>query len=127
MKIHASAENYLEAILILSKSGNPVRSVDVSAHLDYTKPSVSIAMKKLRSDNYIEVDENGFITLTDSGLQIAESMYERHLLLSDWLVSLGVNKELATEDACKIEHCISDKSFDCLKAFLRSDKCQQKQ
>ena len=115
--MHKSAENYLETILMLSKNGN-VRSVDISAELEFSKPSVSIAMKKLRLDGYIEIDQNGYITLTDSGLSIAESMYERHTILSDWLISIGVDKQTALDDACKIEHVISEDSFLAIKGFL---------
>ena len=115
MKIQESAENYLETILMLSKSGK-VRSVDISAELDFTKPSVSVAMKKLRTDGYIEVDSGGFITLTERGKAIAEKMYERHLLLSRWLMSLGVCEETAIRDACKIEHVISEESFGAIAA-----------
>lgn len=117
MKIQESAENYLETILILSKNGNPVRSVDISAELDYTKPSVSVAMKKLRLDGYIKVDSNGFITLTDRGKTVAESMYERHQIISNWLVSLGIDEKTAIEDACRIEHVISEQSFLAIKKY----------
>ena len=122
MGIQESAENYLETILILSQGEKPVRSIDISAELDYTKPSVSVAMKKLRLDGYIKIDSNGFITLTESGRNIAESMYERHLFISDWLVSLGVDKKTATSDACRMEHVISEQSFSAIKEHIRLSK-----
>ena len=118
MKIQESAENYLETILILSQSGNPVRSVDISNELDFTKPSVSVAMKKLRMDGYIETDGDGFITLTDSGREIAEAVYERHMLISDWLIYLGVDRKIAVQDACKIEHVMSVQSFSAMKKHI---------
>jgi len=119
MKIQESAENYLETILILSKNGGRVRSVDISMELDYTKPSVSVAMKKLRADGYIIVDDSGNISLTDSGRKIAESIHERHLIISDWLVSLGVDRVTAGEDACRMEHVISEQSFEAIKNFIQ--------
>lgn len=115
MTIHESAENYLETILILSKKETPVRSIDIANELDYTKPSVSVAMKNLRKNGCIEVDESGYITLTNRGREIAESMYERHILLSEWLVSIGVDRQNALEDACKIEHVISPESFTAIR------------
>ena len=117
MKILESAENYLETILMISEKLQHVRSVDIATELNYSKPSVSIAMKKLRENGLITVDGDGFITLTESGRAIAEKMYERHSLLSDWLTYLGVSKETALEDACRIEHVISEESFECLKKF----------
>jgi len=115
MKIQESAENYLETILFLEKKLNQVRSIDIANELNYSKPSVSIAMKNLRNNGYIEIDENGYIILTNTGLEIAKKMYERHVLLSKWLISLGVNPDIATEDACKIEHVISSESFEAIK------------
>ena len=115
MNIHESAENYLETILILSRSQSAVRSIDIVNELDYTRPSVSVAMKNLRESGYIVMDEDGYITLTDSGRTIAETMYERHILLSGWLIQLGVDRETALEDACKIEHVISAASFEAIK------------
>lgn len=117
MKTQESTENYLETILILSQRGNKVRSVDISNELDYTKPSVSVAMKKLRLEGYIEV-ENGFISLTESGREIAESMYERHVVISDWLIFLGVDKQTAVDDACKMEHVMSEQSFAAIKEHI---------
>lgn len=119
MAINESAENYLETILILSKSHPVVRSVDVANKLDFKKSSVSVAMKKLRENNHIIVSPEGFITLTESGLKIAESIYERHEVISTWLIDLGVTKEIAIEDACRIEHVISTESFDALKKHIR--------
>ena len=115
MKILESAENYLETILILHKRNGNVRSIDIVNELDYTKPSVSIAMKHLRENGFIEMDRAGYITLLDSGREIAERMYERHTLLSKWLISLGVSAETASEDACRIEHVLSSESFDAIK------------
>ena len=115
MKILESAENYLETILILHKRNGNVRSIDIVNELDYTKPSVSIAMKHLRENGFIEMDRAGYITLLDSGREIAERMYERHTLLSKWLISLGVSAETASEDACRIEHVLSTESFEAIK------------
>ena len=99
------------------KMGN-VRSIDIAHELEFKKSSVSVAMKNLRENGYIRVDDNGFITLTDAGRQIAETMYERHLLLSRWLMELGVNEKTAVEDACKMEHVISKESFEAIKNHL---------
>ncbi len=115
MKILESAENYLETILILHKRNGNVRSIDIANELDYTKPSVSIAMKHLREDGFIEMDRAGYITLCPSGMEIAEKIYERHTLLSKWLISLGVSPEIAAEDACRIEHVLSTETFDAIK------------
>ena len=125
MKIHESAENYLETILILSRGGNPVRSIDIVNELDYTKPSVSIAMKNLRSVGHIEMDSDGFITLTDSGKKIAETMYERHMLISDWLIFLGVDKQTAVNDACRMEHVMSKQSFAAIKKHIENKNNNQ--
>ena len=119
MKTHESAENYLETILILGHSGNPVRSIDVVNELDYSRPSVSVAMKNLREKGYITVTADGYITLTENGQKIAESMYERHMLISDWLVFLGVDKKTAANDACKMEHAMSEKSFSAIKDHIK--------
>jgi Mn-dependent DtxR family transcriptional regulator len=115
MKILESAENYLETILILQKRNGSVRSIDIVNELDYTKPSVSIAMKHLRENGYIEMDKSGHITLLDAGLEIAEMMYERHTSLTNFLIALGVSPETAKEDACRIEHIISQESFEAIK------------
>lgn len=118
MKVNESAENYLETILMLSKKLPVVRSVDIANELGFKKSSVSIAMKNLRDKKHITVSDTGFITLTDSGRQIAEMIFERHELISSWLISLGVDKETALEDACKIEHVISQESFEAIKNYV---------
>ena len=115
MQINESAENYLETILILSKKLPVVRSVDIGTELGFKQSSVSIAMKNLREKQHITVSDSGYITLTQSGREIAEDIYERHELLSQWLTALGVAPEIAAEDACKIEHVLSKESFDALK------------
>lgn len=116
-----SSENYLETILILSKKLPVVRAVDISNELGFKKSSVSIAMKNLRNKNHITVTDSGFIYLTDSGRAIAEMIYERHELLTSWLVKLGVDADTAAEDACKIEHVISAKSFDAIKRHVNQE------
>lgn len=113
-----SAENYLETILILSKKLPVVRSVDIANELGFKKSSVSIAMKNLREKNHITVTDAGFIYLTESGQKIAEMVYERHEFLSEWLTKLGVPSNIATEDACKIEHILSKESYDAIKTFV---------
>ncbi len=113
-----SAENYLETILILSKKLPVVRSVDIANELNFKKSSVSIAMKNLREKNQITVTDSGFIYLTESGREVAEMIYERHEFLTDWLVSLGVDKDVAAEDACKMEHVISKESFAAIKSHI---------
>ena len=118
MNIHESAEDYLEAILILREQLGMVRSIDIVHHLDYTKPSVSVAMKNLRQNGYVQMDDQGHITLTPSGQAIADTMYERHTLLSNWLIYLGVDPRTAAEDACRMEHAISDESFAKLKMAI---------
>ena len=118
MNIYESAEDYLEAILRLQQRKGSVRSIDIANELDVTKPSVSVAMKKLRENGYIEVDSGGYISLLEKGRIIAEKMYERHTLLSDWLIALGVDPKTAVEDACRIEHVISAESFEAIKAHV---------
>ena len=118
MIVNESAENYLETILVLSKQLPVVRSVDVANELGFKKSSVSVAMKNLREKNHITVTKAGFIYLTDSGREIAEMIYERHTLLSTWLETLGVDKEIAAQDACKMEHVISKESFDAIKRHI---------
>ena len=115
MEIHASAENYLETILILQKRNGQVRSIDVVNELGVTKPSVSVAMKNLRQSGMIEVDANGYITLLAEGQTIAEKIYERHTILTEWLIQIGVPTDIADKDACKIEHVISAESFLAIK------------
>ena len=116
MKIHESAENYLETILILQKRQGQVRSIDIAGELSFSKPSVSVAMKNLRLNGYIDVSKDGYITLSDRGREIAEKIYERHTLFSDWLIALGVSPQVAAEDACRIEHVISNETFEAFKA-----------
>lgn len=120
MQIRESAENYLETILILSqrKGKGEVRSIDIVNELEFSKPSVSVAMKNLRENGYITVDKDGYIRLTDKGLEIAEKMYERHTLLSQWLIKLGVDEKVAVEDACRMEHVISAESFAAIKKHI---------
>lgn len=125
MNINESAENYLETILILSKSHPVVRSVDVATELDFKKSSVSVAMKKLRESNHIQVSPEGYITLTPSGREIAECIYERHQLISSWLMILGVQEKTAIHDACRIEHIISEESFQALKKAVYELREQQ--
>lgn len=120
MNINESAENYLETILILSKSHPVVRSVDVATELDFKKSSVSVAMKKLRESNHIQVSPEGYITLTPSGREIAECIYERHQLISSWLIRLGVDPKVAVADACRMEHVISAESFEAIKRHINS-------
>lgn len=126
MKIQESAENYLETILVLQKRNGHVRSIDIVNELNFTKPSVSIAMKNLRQNGLIEVDANGYITLLDSGLEIANTIYERHTILTEWLIQMGVSAEVADEDACKIEHVISTESFFAIKKEYLSKKRGEK-
>ena len=116
MRIQESAENYLETILILKKRSGHVRSIDIANELSYSKPSVSVAMRNLREQDCITMCEDGLISLTEKGRKIAESVYERHTLFTQWLVSLGVDPAIAAHDACRIEHVISEESFKRLKA-----------
>ena len=118
MKIQESAENYLETILVLHKRKGIVRSIDIANEMNFSKPSVSVAMKNLRLGGYIKVDDDGNITLLDKGLEIAEKIYERHTLLPSWLASMGVDPEVAAEDACRMEHVISSETFDALKRHV---------
>ena len=118
MHINESAENYLETILMLSKTLPVVRSVDIATELGFKKSSVSIAMKNLREKQYITVTNAGYIYLTDAGREIAEMIYERHELFSTWLISLGVDEKVAAEDACKMEHAISKESFEAIKKCI---------
>ena len=122
MKIQESAENYLETILMLGHTKPHVRSIDIANELDFSKPSVSVAMKNLRQNGYIQVDGNGYITLTDAGRKIAETMYERHTMLSSWLVYLGVDQKTAVEDTCRMEHVLSADSFEAIKRHITSCK-----
>ena len=118
MSLYESGQMYLETIYVLSKSQNLVRAIDVSEHMGYSKPSVSRAVSTLKKDGYLIVNEEGGLQLTDKGLEVAQTMYERHTVLTKLLMLLGVDEETATEDACRMEHVISDKSFDAMKAHM---------
>lgn len=120
MKVHESAENYLETILVLSHSNPHVRSIDIVNELGFSKPSVSVAMKNLRQHGYITMDSDGFIQLTEKGTSIAEMIYERHNFISQWLIHLGVDKKQALDDACRIEHVISAESFAAIKTHVEN-------
>ncbi len=115
MNLQESGEMYLETILILSKSNSCVRSMDVAEYMGYSKPSISRAVGILKKGGFVTVDENGYLTLTESGAEVANKIYERHQLLTEFLMHLGVDEKTAAEDACKIEHDISDKSFEAIK------------
>ena len=117
-----SLEDYLETILMLQKSRGQVRSIDIANEMNFTKPSVSVAMKNLREKQYITMDSIGYITLTEAGRQRAEDVLERHTILADLLMSIGVSKETALADACKVEHDLSEESFEAIKRALRSSK-----
>ena len=118
--VNESAENYLETILVLSQTLPVVRSVDVANELGFKKSSVSVAMKNLREKNHITVTDAGFIYLTESGKQIAEMIHERHQILSSWLMSIGVPEEIASEDACKLEHVLSKESYEAIKKYTKA-------
>ena len=120
MKIQRSAEDYLETMLMMKEQHGYVRSIDVAEHLGVTKPSVSYATKRLRENGYITMDADGLITLTDQGMEIASRIYERHRVLTDLLIGLGVSPETARADACKIEHDLSEETFS---AIVRHVKC----
>ena len=120
MKIHESAENYLETILILKNQKGAVRAIDIATELGFSKPSVSVAMKNLKGRGYITVSGEGYIGLTDEGRKLAESVYERHTLLTDWLIHLGVNPQVAASDACKMEHDITAESYEAMKKCILS-------
>lgn len=118
MVLHESAENYLKTIYRLSKTLPVVRSVDIATEMGFTKPSVSVAMKHLRENHYIEVSKAGFITLTESGREIAEMIYNRHEFLSHWLIRLGISPEMASTDACRMEHILHKETFQAIKDFI---------
>lgn len=118
MRLAESGEMYLETIYVLTRKSTSVRSVDVAESMGYSKPSVSRAIGILKAGEYITVDRSGHITLTEKGIQTAENLYERHTILTSLLVSLGVEKKTATEDACKIEHVISEESFEAIKKYI---------
>ena len=119
MKIHKSSEDYLEAMLMMQEKNGYIRSIDVAEHLKVTKPSVSYATKCLREAGYLTMDGDNYITLTDSGMEIAQRMYERHKLLTEFFMHLGVDEETAREDACKVEHDLSQKTFDAICAHAK--------
>lgn len=119
MKIQESAENYLETILVISHKKGMVRSIDIVNELEFSKPSVSVAMKNLRENGYIEMDKDGYIMLLDKGREIAEKIYERHTTLLKYLIALGVDPVVAAEDACRIEHVISAESFEAIKNHIK--------
>ena len=125
MTIQESAEMYLETIYILTRSKPDVHSIDVVDYMGFSKPSVSVAMKNLRENGYINVDENGFITLTESGFEIADRMYERHRIISQYFMLLGVDPDTAVKDACRIEHIISTDSFEAIKTEYQKLKNKQ--
>ena len=122
MKIQESAENYLETIYMLQKRKGQVRSIDIANELSFSKPSISVAIKNLKAGGYVAVDGNGFITLCPPGLEIAQKIYERHTLLSDWLTALGVDPKTAAEDACRVEHVISADTFEAIKRHVAGSK-----
>lgn len=123
MKMQESPEDYLETIYMLSLHSSEVRSIDVARHLGYSKPSVSVAMKRLRENGYVNMDDNSLLTLTESGLAIARSIYERHQVISGYLMSIGVSEETALKDACRIEHVLSEETFHKIKEiFYQSRK-----
>ncbi len=126
MKIHQSSEDYLEAVLILKERNGMVRSVDIAAELQYTKASVSIAMKKLRENGYVKMDDEGFITLTETGQEIADHIYDRHKTLTSFFEQLGVSPEVAAADACRVEHDLSDETFAKLLIHVK-EYARQKQ
>ncbi len=121
MKIHESAENYLETILMLKNKNGYVRSIDIAHHLNFTKPSVSVAMKNFREEGYITMDKDGGIDLTEKGINIALKIYERHEIIAKALIAIGVDEETAYSDSCKIEHCISNITFEKLKEHLNKN------
>ena len=118
MVIHESAEDYLENILILTNKNGKVKSIDIANYMNYSKPSISRAMKNLKNDGYIIVDENGYILLTEKGKKIAENIYERHVTLSNWFKSIGVSEENALNDACRIEHYLSHETYNAIKKYI---------
>ena len=122
MKIQESAENYLETILILSQEKALVRSIDIANELGFSKPSISVAMKNLRKAGYVDIDTAGNIKLSEQGKKIAETMYERHVWLTQWLIGLGVDEKTASSDACKMEHTMSEASFAAIKEAIETGK-----
>ena len=122
MILHESMEMYLETILILQERLHNVRAIDIAKEMNFSKPTVSIALKKLKENDYVDInDHNNYVTLTEKGLDIANNIYDKHKTLTDFLVSIGVSKENAANDACKIEHDISEETFLCIKKYLKQD------
>lgn len=122
LDMQESGEMYLETILVLSQKEAPVRSLDIANHMGVSRPSVSRAMAILKNGKYIHIDDQGYISLADSGRKIAEKIYERHVVMSKFLIGLGVDKRIAEEDACRIEHIISDESFDKVKEYVKENE-----
>lgn len=122
MPIHESGENYLETILMLKKRIGQVRSIDIVHEMEFSKPTVSIAMKQLRENGYIQMDAEGYITLTEAGSEIAERIYERHYMVAEILMALGVDEKTAYQDSCRIEHDLSEQSFRCIKEHYLKNK-----
>ncbi|MCR4962422.1 MAG: metal-dependent transcriptional regulator [Firmicutes bacterium] len=122
MKIQKSAEDYLEAMLMAKEKHGYIRSVDVAELLNVTKPSVSYATKRLRENHYIVMDKDGLITLTEAGMKIAQDIYERHKVLTAWLIDIGVEESIAIEDACKIEHDLSEQTFHAICSFIEQER-----
>ncbi|MBQ1290904.1 MAG: metal-dependent transcriptional regulator [Lachnospiraceae bacterium] len=127
MNIHESAEDYLESILMLKEQIGEVRSIDIVNKMNYSKPSISIAMKKLRESGYIEMDDNGYITLLPPGLEIAQRIYQRHRLLEKVLIAIGVEPKKAEDEACKIEHDIDDDTYDKIRLFYEKNISEEKE
>ena len=125
MHLQESGEMYLETVYILSKKSESIRSIDICEYMGYSKPSVSRAVGLLKNGGYVTVDEKGYITLTSEGKSVAEKMFERHTMLTDFLVRLGVDKDIASEDACKIEHHISEESFEAIKKHVNAFKSEE--
>ncbi|MBO5291534.1 MAG: metal-dependent transcriptional regulator [Clostridia bacterium] len=125
MHLQESGEMYLETVYILSKKSESIRSIDICEYMGYSKPSVSRAVGLLKNGGYVTVDEKGYITLTNEGKSVAEKMFERHTILTDFLVKLGVDKDIASEDACKIEHHISEESFEAIKRHVNAFKSEE--
>ena len=122
MKLQESGEMYLESILVLSKRAPHVRSIDVCEYMGFSKPSVSRAISILKNGGYVTMDEDGYLTLTEVGAEVAHKIYDRHNIISDFLISIGVSEETASEDACRIEHHISDESFDAIKREVEKNR-----
>ena len=125
MALHESAEMYLETIYVLTQRSTNVRSIDIAEHMRYSKPSISRAVGLLKQGGYVAVDPDGFITLTENGLEVAKKIFERHTVVSQLLIRLGVSEETAAEDACKIEHVISDETFHAVKKYLDASNAQR--